>query len=160
MRLKDRMTCKIKWKKYSKLRDIILKDGIHSSIKFLNSRHKGVCVCVSRSIMSDSMTPWNVACQAPLSMEFSRQGYRRGLPFPSPGGLPNPETEPGSPALQAYALPSELKFLNSRHEGKSYKFPKRKIKLFLKWKDETCVRLLICTHTQHTACSQSVEFIT
>ena len=106
-----------------------------------------MCVFVSRSIMSDSMTPWNVACQAPLSMEFSRQGYRRGLPFPSPGGLPNPETEPGSPALQAYALPSELKFLNSRHEGKSYKFPKRKIKLFLKWKDETCVRLLICTHT-------------
>ena len=115
-----------------------IKDGIHSSIKFLNSRHKGVqgcvcvCVCVCHSVMSDSVTPWNVACQAPLSMEFSRQGYWSGLPLPSPGSLPNPGIEPWSPALQVYALPSELKFLNSRHEDKSYKFPKRKIKLFLK----------------------------
>ena len=41
-------------------------------------------------------------------MEFSRQGYWSGLPFPSPGDLPNPVVEPGSPALQADALPSEL----------------------------------------------------
>ena len=40
-------------------------------------------------------------------MEFSRQGFWSGLPFPSPGDLPNPEIEPGSPALQADALPSE-----------------------------------------------------
>ena len=45
-------------------------------------------------------TPWTVACQAPLSMEFSRQEYWRGLPFPSPGDFPNSGTELASPALQ------------------------------------------------------------
>ena len=54
------------------------------------------------------VTPWTVAYQAPLSMGFSRQQYWNGLPFPSPGDLPNPEIEPGSPALQADTLPSEL----------------------------------------------------
>ena len=43
--------------------------------------------------------PWTVALQAPLSMEFSRQEYSSGLPFPSPGELPGPEIEPESPAL-------------------------------------------------------------
>ena len=45
-------------------------------------------------------------------MEFSRQEYWSGLPFPSPGALPNPGIEPGSPALQADALPSEPPFNN------------------------------------------------
>ena len=45
--------------------------------------------------------------QAPPSMEFSRQEYWSGLPFPSPGNLPNPGTEPRSPALQTDTLPSE-----------------------------------------------------
>ena len=54
------------------------------------------------------MTSWTVACQAPLSMEFSRQEYWSGLPFPSPGDLPDPGIDPGSPALQADSLPSEL----------------------------------------------------
>ena len=53
------------------------------------------------------MTPWTVAYQAPPSMGFSRQECWSGLPFPSPGDLPDPETEPRSPALQADALPSE-----------------------------------------------------
>ena len=44
-------------------------------------------------------TPWIVAYQAPPSMEFSRQEYCNGLPFPSPGDLPDPGIEPGSPAL-------------------------------------------------------------
>ena len=44
-------------------------------------------------------TPWTVAYQAPLSMGFSRQLYWSGLPFPSPGDLPDPGIEPGSPAL-------------------------------------------------------------
>ena len=52
-------------------------------------------------------TPWTIANQAPLSMGFSRQKYWSGLPFPSPGYVPNPGIEPGSPALQADALPSE-----------------------------------------------------
>ena len=53
------------------------------------------------------VTPWTVACQAPLSMGFSRQEYWSGLPFPSPEDLPNPGIKPGSPALQADALSSE-----------------------------------------------------
>ena len=52
-------------------------------------------------------TPWTVACQALPSMEFSRQEYWSGLPFPSPEDLPDPGIKPGSPALQADALPSE-----------------------------------------------------
>ena len=52
-------------------------------------------------------TPWTVACQAPLSTGFSRQESWSGLPFPSPGGLPNPGVKPQSPALQADSLPSE-----------------------------------------------------
>ena len=51
--------------------------------------------------------PWTVAYQAPWSMEFSRQEYWSGLPLSSPGDLPNPGIEPGSPALQADALLSE-----------------------------------------------------
>ena len=61
----------------------------------------------SRSVVSDSATPWTIAYQALLSMGFSRQEYWSGLPFPSPGDLPNPGIEPGSPALQTDALPSE-----------------------------------------------------
>ena len=51
------------------------------------------------------MTPGTVACQAPLSMGFSRQECWSGLPFPSPVDLPDPGIEPGSPALQADSLP-------------------------------------------------------
>ena len=53
------------------------------------------------------VTPWTVAYQAPLSMGFSRQEYWSGLPFPSPGDLPDPGIEPGFPALEADALTSE-----------------------------------------------------
>ena len=56
---------------------------------------------VSHSVVSDSVTPWTVALQAPLSMGFSKQEYRSGLPCPSPGYLPDPGIEPGSPILQA-----------------------------------------------------------
>ena len=52
-------------------------------------------------------TLWTVAHQAPLSMGFSRQEYWSGLPFPSPGDLPDPGIEPGSPTLEADALTSE-----------------------------------------------------
>ena len=51
--------------------------------------------------------PWTIASQAPLSMRFSRQEYWSGLPFPSPGDLPNPGIEPRSPALQVDSLPAE-----------------------------------------------------
>ena len=53
------------------------------------------------------VTPWTVAYKAPLSMEFSRQEYWNGLPFPSPGDLPDSGIEPKYPALQADALLSE-----------------------------------------------------
>ena len=53
-------------------------------------------------------TPWTVVHQAPLSMGFSRQEYWSGLPFPSPGDLPNPGIEPGTFALQVDSLLTEL----------------------------------------------------
>ena len=51
--------------------------------------------------------PMDCSHQAPPSMKFSRQEYRSGLSFPSPGDLPDPGMETGSPALQADSLPSE-----------------------------------------------------
>ena len=54
-----------------------------------------------------SVTPWTVALQAPLSMEFSRQEYWNGLPFPFPGDLPDPKIEPMSATLQADSLLSK-----------------------------------------------------
>ena len=54
------------------------------------------------------VTPWTVAPQAALSIGFSRQEFWSMLPFPSPGDLPNPKIEPGSPALQADDLLTEL----------------------------------------------------
>ena len=60
----------------------------------------------SGSVVSDSIVnPWIVAHQAPLCMGFSRQEYWSGLPFPSPGDLPDPGMGPKSPALQAGSLP-------------------------------------------------------
>ena len=68
-----------------------------------------VCVCVCTRTRAQSCvvfaTPWTAARQSPLSVGFSRQEYWSGLPFPSPGDLPCPGTEPGSPALQADSLP-------------------------------------------------------
>ena len=67
-----------------------------------------VCVKVkSLSRVRLFVTPWTVPYQAPLSMVFSRQQYWSGLPFPSPGDLPKPGIEPGSPTLQTDTLPSE-----------------------------------------------------
>ena len=59
-------------------------------------------------------TPWTIARQALLPMGFSRQEYWSGLPCPSPGDLPNPGIEPGSPALQVGSLLSEPPGNNSR----------------------------------------------
>ena len=65
------------------------------------------------------MTPWTVAHQASLSMGFSMLEYWSGFLFPPPEDLPDPGTEPGSPALQADSLPTELpkKFLNKLYIG-------------------------------------------
>ena len=58
-------------------------------------------------LFNSFVIPWTVAHQAPLSMGFSRKEYWSGLPFPSPGDLPNPGIEPRSPTLQADSLPTE-----------------------------------------------------
>ena len=71
------------------------------------------------------MTPWTVAHQAPPSMEFSRQEYWSGLPFPSPGDLPDPGIEPGSTALQADALPSEPPGMAQTNQGIFWNCQKR-----------------------------------
>ena len=60
----------------------------------------------NHSVVSDFfVTPWTLAHQALLTMDFSRQEYWSGWPFPFPGDLPNPGTEPGSLAEQADSLP-------------------------------------------------------
>ena len=61
-----------------------------------------VCVCV-HSVVSDSGTPWTVAHQVPLSLEFSRQEYWSGVSVPTPGDLPNPGIKPESLASLALA---------------------------------------------------------
>ena len=68
------------------------------------------CVLSSFSRVRLFVTPWTVGCQAPLSMGFSRQEYWGGLPFPSPGDLPDPGIEPASltsPALVGGFFTSE-----------------------------------------------------
>ena len=67
---------------------------------YCNSLCYSVCVC---SVVSDSATPWTVAHQAPLSLEFSRQEYQGGLPFPPPRDLPNPGIKPTCPESAALA---------------------------------------------------------
>ena len=57
--------------------------------------------------MSDFAIPWTVALQDPLSMEFHKQEYWSGLPFPSPGDLPDLGLKSRFPALQADSLPPE-----------------------------------------------------
>ena len=76
-------------------------------------------------------TLWTIARQAPLSMEFSRQEYWSGLPFPSPGDVPDPGIEPGSPALQAASLPSEPP---SNHKGKDKEGKNKEVTNFQKKK--------------------------
>ena len=83
----------------------------------------------SRSVVSDSATPWTVIYQAPPSVGFSRQEYWSGLPLPSPGDLPNPGTEPGSSALQADALPSEPPGKTKTHTKRI----KKSLYAFIKW---------------------------
>ena len=77
----------------------------------------------SYSVVSNSATPWIVACKVPLSMGFARHKYWSELPFPSPEDLPNPGTEPRSPALQADSLLAEPggKSTSAITQCKSYK---------------------------------------
>ena len=81
-------------------------DGPRENIMLSEVSHMKVKV-KSLSHVQLFVTPWTVAYQASLSMGFFRQEYWSGLPFPSPGDLPDPGIEPGSPALQADTLTSE-----------------------------------------------------
>ena len=85
---------------------LIIKEIWCLSVDFYSGRNQ-IRSDQSLSCVRLFVTPWTVAHQAPLTLEFSRQEYWSGLPFPSPGDLPNPGIEPESPALQADSLPSE-----------------------------------------------------
>ena len=76
-------------------------------------------------------TRWTVAYQALLSMGFFRQEYWSGLPLPSPGDLPHPRIEPGSPALQADALPSEPPGKSNTHQDTREAWNKSSLRQFL-----------------------------
>ena len=78
----------------------ISKHGPHSLLGLHHFSALASCVCAQLfSHVWLFATPWTVACQALLSMGFPRQEYQNGLPFPSPGDLPNPGIEPALPAL-------------------------------------------------------------
>ena len=85
------------------------KQSVVEGTATLSAEPGSISVCGSLVTKScpAPVTPWTVACQAPLSTEFLRQECWSGLPFPSPGDLPNPGTEPLSPALQADSLSTE-----------------------------------------------------
>ena len=109
----------------------ILLQGALFHFPWLNSIPLYVCmniyVCVyiyllllSHSVVSGSfVTPWTIACQAPLFMGLSRWEYWHGLPFSSPGDLPDPEIELGTPALQAVS--SHLSHQGSPHIVEAFK---------------------------------------
>ena len=80
----------------------------------MNSTHKDLTTVENYKVKMKSLScvrlfaiTWTVAYHAPPSVGFSRQEYWSGLPFPSPGDLPNTGIEPRSPTLRADALPSE-----------------------------------------------------
>ena len=77
------------------------------------------------------VTPWTVAYQASQSMEFSRQEYWSGLPFPSPGDLPNPGIEPESLALQAVSLPLSHREAQLSHREGYWLSSLKRLHLFL-----------------------------
>ena len=101
-----RSVCQQVWKTQQWPQD--WKRSVFSPVpKKRNAKECSKSESVSWSVVSNSAPPWTVALQATLSMEFSRQEYWNGLPFPSPGDLPDPGVESSSPALQAESLPSE-----------------------------------------------------
>ena len=100
------------------------------------SRH--VLVAQPRLTLCD---PWTVAHQAPLTMKFSRQEYWSGLPFPSPGDLPNRGTEPGCPGLQADSLlPEPLSCLHTPLNWSEIKSWGASGGLGLWWEDSVHIR--------------------
>ena len=89
---------------------------LHCTLPQSNSHDKALTPAMGRYLEIESLavqplshvTPWTVVYEISLSTGFSRQEYWSGLPFPSPRDLLNPGIKPGSPAMQAYSLPTEL----------------------------------------------------
>ena len=82
----------------------------------------------SHPVMSDSVTPWTVARQVPLSMGFPRQEYWNGLPFPFPADLLHPRIKPGCPALAGGFFTTEPTWFSFGKQWswiRFYKFSKR-----------------------------------
>ena len=96
--------------------DIIWKqdhsDGMQDGVRM----ELGCSRCSVSQLCLSLCDPWTVALQASLSMGFSRQEYSSGLPFPSPGDLPDPGIEPASPA----SLALQASFLPLSHEGRPH----------------------------------------
>ena len=95
-------------------RVLVIQEWSRSRARTLHLTRRGIqptwgltCVCQSGSHVRLFTTPWTVARQASLSMEFSGQEYWRRLPFTSPGDLPDTGIKPSSSALQTDSLPSE-----------------------------------------------------
>ena len=93
---------------HSSKRSLFCKEKVRLSLSYNRIKH------VSKKSESQSLsdgrlfvTPWTIAYQAPLFVQFSRQEYWSGLPFLSPRDLPNPGIEPGAPVLQADSLLSK-----------------------------------------------------
>ena len=87
-----------------------LQGSLNGVLSFPASEHKEAYEDGGGSVTNwcpTLVTQWTAACQAPLSMEISRQEYWNGLPFPSAGDLPDPGIKPGSPPLEGVALTSE-----------------------------------------------------
>ena len=89
--------------------------------KAYKPKRSGELGMLSHSVMSNSATPWITALQAPLSMEFSRQEYWSGLPFPTLRDLPNPRIKPVSLVSSALAG----RFFTTVPPGKSPPHPKK-----------------------------------
>ena len=89
---------------------------LNTSMHFLKIKDSHTSCVYVHSIASDSAIPWIVAHQAPLPMKLSKQEYWSGLPFPSPGDLSDPGTEPVSPTpLHWQAVPLLLNHQRSPH---------------------------------------------
>ena len=109
------------------------------------------------SVVSNSVTPWTVAHQAPLSMGFSRQEYWRGLPFSPPGDLPYPGMGPSVLALQADALPLSHQRSPSKVRGQAEKHPNQEARNQTRRAVAVLWPLLVCFMAQTPVLAQTFQ---
>ena len=100
--------------------------GLRNNGQYLVGGVRGVCVCarcvLSQSVVSDTLPPHRLVCQAPPSMGLSRQEYWSGLPLPLPGDLPDLGIEPTSP--MSLALAGRLFTIPTKKRCYPYAHPK------------------------------------